>query len=295
MKVRIAVAPPGRDWSSESYLALVDGLEARGYDTIWLSDVPLSAAIDPIVGLSIAAGRTSRLKLGANVVPLGRNPLVLARELAQIDQLSLGRLLLMMVPGIGLPPEREALGVTNLNRGKVLEEMVGLLREFWTGTPVSHRSERFNFTGVTARPTPVQQPLEMWLGGMGPKALERAGRISDGWLGAALTPEEAGNARKVIEHAASEAGRTIDPEHFGLSLGYCRDEPSADALAFVASRRPDLSPLELLPSGKEGLRQHLSRLVDQGLSKFVLRPSGPVTSVGDELDWLADAVLDLQT
>ena len=103
MKIRFAVAPVGGDFSSSSFVSMVDGLEERRFDTIWLSDVPFSSMIDPIVGLAHAAARTERLKLGANVVPIGRNPLVLAKQLAQIDQLSGGRLLLMIVPGIRLP------------------------------------------------------------------------------------------------------------------------------------------------------------------------------------------------
>lgn len=295
MKVRIAVAPGGGPWSAESYLALVDGLEERHFDTIWLSDVPLAPTIDPGVGLAFAAARTRRLKLGANVVPIGRNPMLLAKELAQIDQLSGGRLLLMMVPGIGRPAEREALGVLGADRGAYIEEVLGLLRGFWSGESVEHHSGRFSYSGITVRPRPVQDPLEIWLGGMGPKALDRAGRLADGWLGAALTPAEAGAARLRIEAAAEVAGRHIDPEHFGLSLTYSRAEAPADALALLAERRPDADPASLMPVGRDGLRRLIRSLLDQGLSKFVLRPATPPVSIDEELDWLAEAVLGLQS
>jgi probable F420-dependent oxidoreductase len=295
VKVRIAVAPGGGPWSTDSYLSLVDGLEERGFDTIWLSDVPLAPTIEPSIGLAFAAARTKRLKLGANVVPIGRNPMLLAKELAQIDQLSGGRLLLMIVPGIGSPAERESLGVLGADRGAYLDEIVPLLRRFWSGEHVEHHSKRFDFPGVVVRPRPVQDPLELWLGGMGPMALQRAGRLADGWLGAALTPVEAGAARVRIEKAAADAGRAIDPEHFGLSIPYARGEPSTETLAVLASRRPDADPAALVPVGREGLRSLIGALVDEGLSKFVVRPASPVTAVGEELDWLADAVLDLQT
>jgi probable F420-dependent oxidoreductase len=295
VKLRIAVAPGGGTWSTEAYVSLVDGLEERGFDTIWISDVPLAPTIDPTVGLSFAAARTSRLKLGANVVPIGRHPLLLAKELAQIDQLSGGRLLLMIVPGIGHRAEREALGMLDTDRGGYLDEVLPLLRGFWSGQPVDHHSERFSFSGVTVSPRPVQDPLELWLGGMGPRALERAGRLADGWLGAALTPSEAGAARTSIQAAANDAGRTIDPEHFGLSIPYARTEPSPDSLAQLARRRPDTDPASLLPVGRDGLRALIGALVDEGLSKFVLRPASLSGDVGEELAWLADAVLDLQT
>ena len=295
MKVRIAVAPGGGARSAESYASLVDGLEARGFDTIWLSDVPLAPAIDPAVGLAFAAARTSRLKLGANVVPIGRNPLLLAKQLAQIDHLSGGRLLLMIVPGIGSPAEREALGMLGADRGGYLDEVVPLLRRFWSGEPVEHHSDRFSFAKLTVHPRPVQDPLEIWLGGSGPKALARAGRLADGWLGAALTAPEAGLARDGIEKAAEGAGRLIDPEHFGLSILYARSEPSSETLAGLAQRRPDIDATRLVPIGRAGLRKLLGSLVDEGLSKFVLRPAPPVSSIPEELDWLAESVLDLQT
>jgi probable F420-dependent oxidoreductase len=295
VKVRIAVAPGGGAWSTESYLSLVDGLEERGFDTLWLSDVPLAPTIDPSVGLAFAAARTVRLKLGANVVPIGRHPMLLAKELAQIDQLSGGRLLLMMVPGLGSPTEREVLGMLGADRGAYLDEVVPLLRRFWSGEAVEYRSERYSFPGIAVRPTPVQDPLELWLGGMGPRALARAGRLADGWLGAAMTPAEAGAARVRIEKEAADAGRTIDPEHFGLSIAYARGEPPAETLAALALRRPGIDPASLVPLGRDGLRSLIGSLVGEGLSKFVLRPAVPMMAVEDELEWLAEAVLDLQT
>lgn len=295
MKVRFAVAPGGRDWTQGSYAELVDGLEEKGFDTLWLSDVPLSPTIDPAVGLAFAAARTQRLKIGANVVPIGRHPMLLAKQLAQIDQLSGGRLLLMIVPGLGSPAEREVLGVLGADRGAYLDEVVVLLRRFFAGEAVRESGPRWSFPGVAISPLPVQDPLELWLGGSGPRALERAGRISDGWLGSALTPPEAGRARTAIEKAAAAAGRTIDPEHFGLSIGYARGEPPPRALAFLAERRPDADPRSMIPSGLEELRGLIGALVDEGLSKFVLRPSSSPASISEELDWLSDAVLRLQT
>ena len=221
--------------------------------------------------------------------------MLLAKELAQIDQLSGGRLLLMIVPGIGRPAEREALGVLGADRGAYLDEVVPLLRRFFSGEEVEHHSERFTFPGIVVRPRPVQDPLELWLGGMGPRALERAGRLADGWLGAALTPAEAGVARTKIEQAAADAGRAIDPEHFGLSIAYARDEPSAETIASLGQRRPGTYLVSLLPIGRDGLRSLIGSLVGEGLSKFVLRPGSPVDSVDEELDWLAETVLDLQT
>ena len=120
------------------------------------------------------------------------------------------------------------------------------------------------------------------------------GQYADGWLGAALTPVEAGGARRHIEEAAA-AQRTIDPEHFGLSIGYARREPDAATLASLRNRRPDADPADLMPVGADGLRDFICRYVDAGLSKFVVRASGGTSSWDEELTWLAETVLPLQT
>lgn len=296
MKVRIAVAPGLAETEPGAYGDLVDGLEGKGFDTLWLSDVPMAGGVlDPVVGLAMAAARTSRLKLGANVVPIGRNPFRLAKELAQLDRMSAGRILLSFVPGLDQPAERESLGLGRADRGRFLDEVIPLLRRWWAGETVEHRSERFNFPGVALGVTPVQQPLEIWVGGTGPKALARAGRLADGWLGAAVSAEEAGAARRTIEEAAAGAGRTVDPEHFGLSLAYARRPPDPSAYEVLRRRRPDVDPAQLLPVGRDQLRASLEGMAGQGISKFVLRPSNPVLSWDEELDWLRDAVLDLQS
>jgi probable F420-dependent oxidoreductase len=295
MKVRFAVAPGGSAQEGVQITAFADALELSGFDGVWLSDVPLAHVLDPLLGLALIAGRTSRLRLGANVVPLGRNPFLLAKELAQLDRLCDGRLLLSFVPGLDHPGEREVLGVDGAARGAVLEETLGLLRRWWAGEAVEHHSTRWSFPAVSAVARPVQEPLEVWLGGRGPKALERVGRIADGWLGAAVTPEEATVARERIQRSAASAAREVDPEHFGLSIPYTRAAPDPALLSGLRARRPDLDPLLLMPVGAQALRELVVRHIDAGLSKFVVRPAGAITSWPDEVDWLADAILDLQS
>ena len=295
MKVRFAVAPGGAGFDADGFGAFVEAAERLGFDTIWLSDVPMADTIDPIVGLTFAAARTSKLKLGANVVPIGRNPMLLAKDLAQLDRLSGGRLLLSLVPGLDQPGERETLGLGRANRGTYLDEVMPLLRRWWAGETVDHRSERFHFPAVAVHPSPVQDPLELWLGGRGPGALARVGRLADGWLGAAVVPDEVPAALSAIEKAAADAGRTIDPEHFGLSIPYARTAPDERAVAALRARRNDAAVDDLLPVGQAALRDLVCRHIDAGLSKFVLRPVGVAGSWIDELGWLAGAVLDLQT
>ena len=143
-------------------------------------------------------------------------------------------------------------------------------------------------------PLPAQTPLEIWLGGHGPEALRRTGRLADGWLTATVTPDEASAGRLTIHAAAAEAGRTIDAEHFGISLPYARTGPADLAFQGLRARRPDVDLTDVLPVGADALTTLIRRHIDAGLSKFVLRSVTPGGSLGEELRWLGDVVLPLQ-
>jgi probable F420-dependent oxidoreductase len=295
MKIRFAVSTGSNDANPDAFAEEVQAMEALGFDTVWLSDIPLGAMLDPIVGLSFAAAATSTLKLGANVVPVGRNPFTLAKSLAQIDQLSHGRLLLSFVVGVDQPGERQTLGVKSANRGRLIEEVTPLLRAWWAGESVAYHSERYHFSDVPSPGRSYQEPLEVWFGGSGPTALARTGRLADGWLGSLMSPSESGAARERIEKAAAEAGRLIDPEHFGISIPYAPVEPDPRSMQMLRARRPDADPTDMLPVGPDQLRSLISRYVDAGLSKFVVR-SGAVSERSDAaLAELADILLPMQT
>jgi probable F420-dependent oxidoreductase len=294
MKVRFAVAPPTADFDPDGLIHFARSAEGAGLDTVWLSDVPLGPGGDPLVSLAFLAAETSTIKLGANVVPVGRNPLLLARQLAQIDRLSGGRLLLTFVPGLDQPGERRALGAPTGDRGALIEEVLVLLRRWWAGEAVEHVGAWHDVPAVRVDPTPVQDPLEVWLAGRGPKALQRVARCGDGWLTANMDPDEATRARQVIQRWADELGRVVDPEHFGISIGYARHGVPDEAVAALRTRRPDADPMTLIPAGAAGLRSLVQRHVDAGLSKFVLRPLDP-GDVADDVGWLADVVLPLQS
>jgi probable F420-dependent oxidoreductase len=298
MKIRIAVSPSAELFDAPDFAVFATTLETLGFDTMWLSDVVLGHSVDPLIGLTYAAGLTTRLKLGANVVPVGRNPMMLARELAQIDRISGGRLLISLVPGLKGSVERAAVGSMGAKRGDIIDEVLPLLRRWWSGEAVSHSSERFDFRDVSVAPGPVQDPLEIWLGGSGPAALRRAGELSDGWLGATLSPAEAAVARHTIDEHAAAVGRVIDPEHHGISIGYCRDESGGSAAAAIASfaaRFPERDVRQIFAVGAAELVDLLGAYVDGGLSKFVLRPMARTVPWDEELGWLASVTLPLQT
>jgi probable F420-dependent oxidoreductase len=298
MKTRFAVTPPPSVLTEDEFPAFLERSEQLGFDALWLSDIPLGPLGDPLVALAFAAGATSRLKLGANVVPLGRNPLWVAKQIAQIDRLSKGRVLISFVPGLGQPGERAALGLLKRDRGKRLETMMDLLRRWWAGEAVTATFGEFHFEEVRVEPRPMQQPLELWLGGKSEAAIDRVARCADGWLTAAMTPDEVARACEEVTRRAQEYGRVADPEHFGISLPYSIEQPCPQAVETLQLRRTDRDVSQVLAVGATGLVDRLQAYQAAGLSKFVVRPVPSVptrTNWRDDLDWLAETILPLQT
>src|SRR5882724_2145415 len=293
MKIRIGVGAAGASSTPDALAELVTGLDDLGFDSLWLSEVLTGPVIDPVVGLAWAAASNPRVKLGTTMLLPGRNVVRLAKQLASLDVLCHGRLLVTLVPGLTYPPEREAIGVEPKQRGAFIDEALPLLRRLWAGETVSYEGPVGNLREVKLSPLPVQQPLEVWLGGTLPAALERCGRLSDGWLPSLCTPEEAAAGRVVIDEAAARAGRSISGEHFGMSIGYARVPIDPSTARVMAARRP--RSLELTPVGLPALRALIERFIAVGFSKFVVRPVAAPASWRAELEALSAAVGDLQT
>ena len=159
MKIRIGVGSAGATASMEAMAELVAGLDEFGFDSLWLSEVLTGPVLDPVVGLAWAAASNPRLKVGTTMLLPGRNVLRLAKQLASLDRLSQGRLLVTLVPGLTFSPEREAIGVEPKQRGAFIDEALPLLRRLWAGETVSHDGAAGTLRDVKLSPLPVQQPL----------------------------------------------------------------------------------------------------------------------------------------
>ena len=297
MKVRIGYGfGTQRGFTAHRYAAMVDALDALGFDSLWLSERITADAPDPIVGLAVAAGRSTRLKLGTSVQVLpGRNPALLAKELATLDVLSDGRFLPAFGLGIAHPAEQQAFGIERTARAAYFEEALPLLRRFWLEDAVDHDGDRFHYAGLTVRPKPVQQPPDIWLGGRAPVELRRVGRLADGWLASFSMPAECAEGRIVIEATAAEHDRSIDPEHFGAMILYAPDELPEPVRALIASRSPEVDPRDLVPSNLDALERRITEYVEVGISKLVLVPLHDPVDWATELEPIARRVHPLQT
>ncbi len=294
MKVRIGISL-GTAGAADEFESAVSLLESAGIDSLWLPETVYGSAIDPHTGMTYALAKTTRLKVGSGVSVLpGRHPVLVAKQLASLAALAPGRVL----PVFGLQPatvaERVLFPVPPGQRGAVFDEALTLLRLMLATETVTFQGEFFSVDGASVRPLPAK-PLDIWLGGSAPAGLRRIGRLADGWLGSFLTPAEAGAAVGAINAAASEAGRAVDQDHFGISLPVAFGGIPDDLAAAVRRRRPDADPATLIADGWPGARDLISGYVDGGLSKFVIRPAGTPTSLEAFIAEFAQELMPLQT
>lgn len=273
---------------------LVDGLEERGFDSLWVSERATAPMLEPMVALSFAAGRTEKLKLGTSVQVLpGRNPVLLAKAWASLDRLSQGRSLPAFGLGVVDPAEQQAFGVRREERAARFDEALALMRRLWAEDVVDFHSRHFHYDGVSIGIRPEQDSIDVWLGGRSPGELRRVGRVSDGWLPSFCTPEQVTEGRVIVEKAAADAGRAIDTEHFGALVAYAR-AAIPEGYARARAQRSGVDASAVVPVGLDALRTRLQEFIAAGFSKLVVVPVEPVESWGCELDDLGSAVLDLQ-
>lgn len=284
MKIRIGFGLGTRtNLHDPTYGVVVDALEAHEFDSLWLSEKISGEAPDPLVAMAYGAGRTEKLKFGMSVMVLpGRNPVVLAKELATLATMSGGRLL----PAFGLgavdPVEQQAFGVQRQERAPLFNEVLEVMRKCWTGESFDHDGERFHYEGVRVLPAPKR--MEVWLGGYAPSELRRVGRLADGWLASFVLPPDAEAGRKVIERVAAEHDREIEDDHFGVLIPYSFSPVPDRLLGLLARRRPDLDDVSaLIPTTWEELVEMIDRFVAVGTTKFVVLP---VDEPRDSEGWL---------
>jgi probable F420-dependent oxidoreductase len=214
-------APVAGAWARPDFLgSFAEQAEQAGYQSLWTFQrllVPegsgmepvYHSVLDPMVALGFAAARTSRIRLGVALINLPFvSPAYLAKQAATVDVLSGGRLDLGL--GIGwMPEEFTATGATTARRGARTEEYLAVLRTLWADEVSSFSGEFYTVPAGRQQPKPVQQPgPPVLLGGMSTPAMERAGRLADGWITSSRADLSAiKDAVAVIQEAAATAGR----------------------------------------------------------------------------------------
>jgi len=180
---------------------------------------------EPFVLFGFMAAVTSRLEFVSGVIILPqRQTALVAKQAATVDVLSGGRLRL----GVGLgwnAVEYEALGEDFHNRGRRIEEQVALLRELWTKPLVNFAGQWHTVSDAGLNPLPVQRPIPVWFGGTAEAALERAGRLGDGWLVNTRAPADALPAFQTVRQSLAAAERPVEGLGIDARIAYGNGNP----------------------------------------------------------------------
>jgi probable F420-dependent oxidoreductase len=266
--------PVSGSWATRANIVRVaQQAEALGFDSLWTFQRllhpaegdwgPMYRAVqDPIVTLAHVAALTERVRLGLAVVNAPfYSPVLLAKQLATLDELSAGRL----DAGLGLGWAREefaAVGVPYEHRGARVAEFIQCLKAIWTSPVVSFDGRYYHVPPSLVDPKPVQQPHPpLLLGGTAERALERVGRIADGWISSSRHDLNrlAGDI-SLMRESATQAGRFADQLRF-IVRGVARllDSPGDDE----AGRRP-------LQGTAKQIRSDFERLAEAGVTEVFL-------------------------
>ena len=264
--------------------ALAEAAEATGIESLWTvehvvvpagyeSEYPYSPdgrmpggekawIPDPLIWLSYVAAASTTLKLGTGVAILPqRSPIYTAKEVATLDQLSGGRMIL----GVGagwLKEEFEALGVPFARRGERLEEYIGALRALWSEAEPTYHGEFVSFTGAICRPQPVAKSVPIVIGGHTERAARRAGRLGDGFFPAQPDLDALARLIQVMRASAEEAGR--DPDTIEISAGGL---PQADYVERLAELGVSRMVMPLPAWDADGIRPALEQFATDVIAK----------------------------
>lgn len=280
----------------ETLLGVIDACEEIGWDSIWFSERVAGDVPDPLAAMAATAARTRKLKFGPSVLVLpGRNPVLLAKELATIDALSGGRFVAAFGLGSNVAPEHEIFAVDRRERAARTDEAAALIRRLWTEDNVTHEGRYYRVRDLTLRPRPAQQdpPPDIWFGGHSDAACRRVGRLGTGWLPSFIAPGEYRAKVDRIRAEAEACGREIEEDHYGALLAYVRDPAAGErVLELAARRRPEVDPRGVVViGGDDELRARLEAYIDAGATKFVVVPAGPPPDWREELARLHEKVV----
>jgi probable F420-dependent oxidoreductase len=262
MKLGISFANSGKFSRPDLFAELARDCEALGIESIWTvehvvipqphmpypgskdgqmpggDEVPIP---DPLIPLAYAAAITTRLKLSTGVIILPqRHPLYLAKQLATLDVLSNGR----MMVGIGsgwMKEEFDSLQIPFNVRGARTDESIRSMRTLWSEPVASFHGKHFHFHDVKSYPKPVQKNgIPIHIGGHSVAAARRAGRYGDGFFPTLTSPEKLSELFAIAHHEAEKAGRNPDAIEFSAMAAPKPD--SVKALRDIGVSRIILAP-----------------------------------------------------
>jgi probable F420-dependent oxidoreductase len=273
-------------------------LESLPIASLWVGGHVASPNPSPeaLAALAWLAARTERVRVGTAVLLLPLYPpAIVAKQIADLDRATGGRVTLGVGVGGEYPAEFAACGVPVAERGARTDEAIPLLRRLWTADPVSHHGRFVDFDEVRIHPAPVQGTnLPIVVAGRQPVAMRRAARVGDGWMPYLYSPRRYADSVAVIRETAADVGRDLGRfEWFAfvfVNVDDDGDRARADAARFLGGTYTtgDFAAMidRVAAAGTvDEVAATLQAFVDAGARHFVLTPTvrGPVQPVLDRL------------
>lgn len=263
------------------------GYDALGVESVWVPShfSNPTGERDGIVELARICALTERVRIGTAVVALPLyNPTIIAKQLADIDSLSNGRVQFGMGVGGEHAIEFRAAGVDIADRGARADESIGVLRKLWTGDRVSHHGKYFEFEDVQIRPRPIRAggPPIIVAGRKSP-AMRRAALLGDGWMPYLFSPERYGRSVEEIKQRAFSVERDLATFEWYAFLLVCLDKDRDRAWRLMAehlgsSFGKDVNAVieRIAVAGTpDDVAQRLQAFIDAGARNLIFGLNGP--------------------
>lgn len=284
MGTRIVTSRVRFGFSAPQTRAEVLELEALGAASLWVGGHVASRNPSPeaMVWLARLVEQSETAMIGTAILLLPLYPPALvAKQIADLDHASGGRLTLGVGVGGEYPSDFAATEVPIEERGSRTNESIELLRRFWTGEPVSHRGAHHRYDELRIHPAPIQgSALPIVVSGRQPVAMRRAARLGDGWMPYLYSPERYASSVAAVRDEAKRIGRDLAGfawfAHVFVSLDENAARARADAAAFLGGTyRSEFDAMVDRVACAGNPQQVLDRIrafVDAGVEHFVFVP-----------------------
>lgn len=281
----------------------VEVVERLGFDSIWVPETPVTPepGLDCLATLGAFVAHTNQITVGTAVLLLPlRHPAILAKEVATLDYLSSGRIVLGVGIGTASSKALEVSGVNPRERGARSDEALEIMTKLWSGTPTSHHGKFYDFDDMVMEPVPIQRPHPpIWVGGEAEGALRRAARWGDGFFPAGITPAGYDRALRRIGRYAEELGRDVSNLTKALTLYIRIGESPGEALRkgseslFNRMGQSDALAKEkgCAVGSPDDCKRTIERFISAGVEYFVVIPASSREEFVPQLERFATEVM----
>lgn len=280
--------------------------ERAGFDAVWVTEglANQRAALDPVLTMLAIAQGTTHITVGSCVILLPlRTPAIFAKEIASLDWLSGGRIVLGVGVGasaLSNPADFRACGIDPGHRGALCDEILDCLIALWRGESTTHHGRFFDFEDIVLKPVPVQTPHPpLWMGGNARGVLKRTARLGNGFAPMGAGPARYRELWEEVAGLAEAANRDPNDIARAIHIYCCMDDDADKAHETVERTLTERYGFEVKLAERDtfliGNADHCLRTIesylDAGVQHFVINIARPLEEVPNDMLRLADEVL----